>query len=138
MDYETIVKLKSKVKKVVKKSLIKDKDKLKCSLPFSGVVNVDNCKALRLNGGLYTQCVTSVVGAGSRYCDACVSRMKSLNELEPEYGTVEQRVGVGLYEFKDKKGRSPCAYVSIMKKQKSPFLPMYQNLFKNHCTSGIC
>jgi hypothetical protein len=36
----------------------------------------------------------------------------------PEYGTVDGRVSVGLYDFKDPKGRVPVAYTSLMRKYK--------------------
>jgi hypothetical protein len=36
----------------------------------------------------------------------------------PEYGTIQQRMAVGIFEFVDPKGRKPVAYTKIMKKLK--------------------
>ena len=76
---------------------------------------MDGCRALRLNSGLYTQCEGECVN-GSKYCDVCNARMSESSSGVPEYGTVDDRVKVGLYEFKDPSGRSPTAYTLIMKK----------------------
>jgi hypothetical protein len=36
----------------------------------------------------------------------------------PEYGTIQQRMAVGIFEFVDPKGRKPVSYTKVMKKYK--------------------
>jgi chemotaxis protein histidine kinase CheA len=93
----------------VSKSKSMLKEKVSIPLPFSGVIAEECCIALRQNSGLYTQC-QSLKGGSSRYCNQCVKKG------EPEYGTVESRMAVGLQEYVDSKGRKQVHYTKIMKK----------------------
>ena len=98
---------KDSVSKSKSKSMLKEK--VSIPLPFSGVIAEECCIALRQNSGLYTQC-QSLKGGSSRYCNQCVKKG------EPEYGTVESRMAVGLQEYVDSKGRKQVHYTKIMKK----------------------
>ena len=92
--------LKKKENKVVVKS--------KLALPFSGELKEGCCQALRQNHGLYTQCETEV--KDEMYCNKCGP--------SPEYGTIEDRLKVGLMEFRDPKGKAPTHFTKVMKKLK--------------------
>jgi colicin import membrane protein len=44
--------------------------------------------------------------------------MKKTGAEVPEYGTIQQRQAVGIFSYVDPKGRSPTAYIKVMKKYK--------------------
>jgi chemotaxis protein histidine kinase CheA len=108
------VELSSKKAKVVKEKVVKEKVvkekvvKSKVPMPFSGKALENCCKALRQNHGLYTQCDTEV--KDSEYCKKCVNGEK--------FGTIEQRLAVGLMEYRDPSGKTPTAYMKVLKKLK--------------------
>lgn len=83
-------------------------------LPYNGEFNDAYCYALRQNNGLYTQCQIARKGE-KQYCKSCEA--KSENGV-PEYGTIQQRQAVGIFEYVDPKGRKPVAYTKVMKKYK--------------------
>jgi chemotaxis protein histidine kinase CheA len=109
----------SKSKKEVKEKVVKEKVlvvkekvvvvKSKYPLPFSGTVKEGCCSGLRQNHGLYTQCETSVK-LDEKYCNKCGP--------SPQFGTIEQRLAVGLMEFRDSKGKGPTHFTKVMKKLK--------------------
>ena len=66
-------------------------------LPFNGDVNWLNCVALRKNNGLYTQC-EGKKDSDVEYCKSCDKKMKKMGSELPEYGTIMDRVKVGLME----------------------------------------
>jgi hypothetical protein len=84
-------------------------------LPYNGEKNEECCSALRQNNGLYTQCTGARRGE-SPYCKGCVSQMQKKGTEVPEYGTIEMRKAVGIFEYIDPKGRKPVAYTKVMKK----------------------
>ena len=84
-------------------------------LPFSGVQKDECCRALRQNGGLYTQCANEK-GESDRYCGQCSKQAEKSETGEPEYGTIESRMLAGLHDYVDSKGRKPVHYTKIMKK----------------------
>lgn len=85
-------------------------------LPYSGECNDAMCHGLRQNNGLYTQC-QAIKKEDKLYCKSCQSSSDK-NDGVPEYGTIEQRQAVGIFEYVDPKGRKPTAYAKIMKKFK--------------------
>ena len=101
---ESESKSKSKVLKACKQKILKSK----FPLPFCGELKEGWCHALRQNHGLYTQCETDV--KGETYCKKCGP--------SPEYGTIEDRLKVGLMEFRDPKGKAPTHFTKVMKKLK--------------------
>ncbi|NBU98460.1 MAG: hypothetical protein EBS19_09670 [Spirochaetia bacterium] len=112
--------------KIVRKSVTKGKtekvEKVKVAksafpLPFNGEFNESFCYALRQNNGLYTQC-TGVRKGGNHFCKGCASQMQKTGAETPEYGTIQQRMAVGIFEYVDPKGRKPVAYTKVMKKYK--------------------
>ena len=85
-------------------------------MPYNGEFNLACCAALRQNSGLYTQC-QAIRKGDKAFCKQCqVSADK--NEGIPEYGTMEQRQAVGIFDYVDPKGRKPIAFAKIMKKYK--------------------
>jgi len=44
--------------------------------------------------------------------------MQKVGAEVPEYGTIQQRMAVGIFEYVDPKGRKPVAYAKVMKKYK--------------------
>lgn len=86
-------------------------------LPYNGEFNESCCYALRQNNGLYTQC-TGIRKGDAHFCKGCASQMQKVGAESPEYGTIQQRMAVGIFEYVDPKGRKPTAYTKIMKKYK--------------------
>jgi hypothetical protein len=86
-------------------------------LPYNGEMNENCCSALRQNNGLYTQCTGGRRGE-SPFCKGCASQMQKTGAEIPEYGTIEMRKAVGIFEYVDPKGRKPVAYTKVMKKYK--------------------
>ena len=85
------------------------------ALPYNGECAADCCCALRQNNGLYTQC--QIVVDGVKFCKQCqISADK--NDGMPEYGTIEQRKAVDMFEYIDPKGRKQVHYTKVMKKLK--------------------
>jgi hypothetical protein len=85
-------------------------------LPYSGECNDALCHGLRQNNSLFTQCQAQRKGE-NQFCKSCQSSADKNGGI-PEYGTIEQRQAVGIFEYVDPKGRKPIAYTKIMKKFK--------------------
>ena len=85
-------------------------------LPYNGEFNDKCCYALRQNNGLYTQC--QGVQDKSDFCKQCQTVADKGREGIPEYGTIQMRQAVGIFEYIDPKGRKPVAYTKVMKKYK--------------------
>jgi hypothetical protein len=88
-------------------------DKTAFPLPFSGRNVEECCQSLRQNQGLYTQCRNSK--AIDDFCKSCSSKMVA---GVPEYGTMSQRLAVGLNDYVDPSGRKVVHYTKLMKKHK--------------------
>jgi hypothetical protein len=108
---EKIVKEKAVKEKAVKEKAVKEKavkEKKLFPMPFNGLAKENCCSALRPNQGLYTQCEMVVSEPG--FCKKCGP--------DAIYGTIEQRLAVGIMEFRDPKGKAPTSFTKIMKKLK--------------------
>ena len=86
-------------------------------LPFCGVKNEKCCEGLRLNQGLYTQCMIGKK-KGSSYCKVCDDQAQKNENGKPDYGTIDERLAVSLMDYKDPKGKSPIPYKRLMRKLK--------------------
>ena len=86
-------------------------------LPYNGEFNDAYCYALRQNNGLYTQCQIARKG-DKHFCKSCQALADKSEAGVPEYGTIQQRQAVGIFEYVDPKGRKPVAYTKVMKKYK--------------------
>jgi hypothetical protein len=103
----------------IKEKVVVAKVKPEFPLPFNGEMKDGCCYALCHNNGLYTQCNNSRQGDKSMpFCKRCAISMAKTGSEVPEYGTIQQRMEVGLLEFVDPKGRKPIAYTKVMKKYK--------------------
>ena len=89
-------------------------EKFQCPLPYSGKCDETLCHALLQNQQQYTQCKKSPVNGGE-YCKSCQTSADANNGI-PEYGTIEQRQAVDIFEYVTPKGRKPLAFANIMKK----------------------
>jgi hypothetical protein len=112
LKVERKVPIKAKTSKAVKVSI----QKPVFPLPYNGEINDSCCYALRQNNGLYTQC-TSIRKLG-QFCKGCATLMQKTGAEVPEYGTIQQRQAVDIFEYVDPKGRKPIAYTKVMKKYK--------------------
>ena len=86
-------------------------------LPYNGELNESFCYALRQNNGLYTQC-TGLRKGEAEFCKSCANSMQKTGAEVPEYGTIQQRMAVDIFEYIDPKGRKPISYTKVMKKYK--------------------
>ena len=84
-------------------------------LPYCGYKNKCNCTALRLNHGLYTQCTQRPV-KGTSYCKTCQQGVDRSATGKPTYGTIDDRIAVGVLEYKDPKGKLVLPYANVMEK----------------------
>lgn len=105
---------KSKGSKDTSKGASKDTSKI--PLPFNGEYDETCCEALRQNHGLYTQC--QMPKKAGNYCKGCATAMQKAGSETPEYGTIQDRLKVGIFEYVDPKGKRPTAYKKVMKKFK--------------------
>ena len=88
---------------------------VKCSikLPFiESELKASGCFGLAYNCGLFTQCQKARMTEGS-YCKTCQKEADSSSAGKPIAGTVEDRVSVGLMEYRDLKGRKVVAYSKV-------------------------
>ena len=100
-------KAKAEPKQVIKKP--------KFPLPYCGVANKCNCRALRLNHGLYTQC-TQKPSKGMSYCKTCQQGADRSATGKPTYGTIDDRLAVGVVDYVDPKGKRAVPYANVMEK----------------------
>ena len=85
-------------------SNVKVNVKSKYPMPFDGVKKEGYCNGIVKNHGLYTQCEKKVKEGSCKGC-----------EKKP-YGSIEDRIAVDLYDYKDPKGKSPKRYTEVLKK----------------------
>jgi len=91
---------------------------VKCSikLPFiESELKETGCFGLAYNCGLFTQCQKARMTEGS-YCKTCQKEADSSSAGKPIAGTVEDRLSVGLMEYRDVKGRKVVAYSKVYAK----------------------
>jgi len=108
---------KAPVKEKVSKKARTEIPKAAFPLPYNGEMREECCNALRQNNGLYTQC-TGLRKGEAEFCKSCATTMQKTGSEVPEYGTIQQRKAVGIFEFVDPKGRKPVSYTKVMKKYK--------------------
>jgi len=81
-------------------------------MPWCGVVEEMWCKSIRKNVGLYTQCRERM--CEGEYCVVCSVEISKNVELK--WGSVYDRMKVGIEEYRDRNGNKPLKYRKIMKK----------------------
>ena len=82
--------------------------KKKLILPWSGMVCEDACKGLKLYHKLFIQCSNSV-DEGKNYCKGCLKH-------NLKYGTVNDRLKVGVLDYIDPSGTKVLPYANVMDK----------------------
>ena len=102
---------KSKKSKKTKKETIA---KPSLCLPFCGKAIEGMCTGIKLNRGLFTQCMMMPAGDGV-FCTTCARQAASNANGMPNYGTIAQRVAVGT-SWTDGKGKAPVNYGNVMLK----------------------
>jgi hypothetical protein len=84
-------------------------------LPWCGETNTEWCSGLRLNHGLHSQC-TNAKQEGE-YCITCHRQADKNSSAKPTYGTTNDRLNVGVLEFRcPKSGKQTLPYANVMKK----------------------
>jgi hypothetical protein len=100
-------------------SIIENKKPKKGSLvlPFCGEIMLECCNGIRLNHGLYTQCVNEISDHTGRHpvCSTCSKQIEKNSNGEPTYGYVTTRLDKG-ENFRDPKGKCPVNYGNVMEK----------------------
>ena len=102
---------KSKKKKKEKK---RTAAKPELTLPFCGSAIEGFCCGVKLNRGLYTQCLMMPVGE-TQLCTTCTRQAAQNESGMPNYGTIQERIAKGA-EWKDPKGKAPVNYGNVMLK----------------------
>lgn len=93
----------------------------KIPLPFCGEKCIDNCNAIRLNHGLYTQCqnesnMSHTYGSEIvELCKTCFKQIEKNSNGKPTYGYIDERISKG-DDFRDPKGKAPVQYGNVMEK----------------------
>jgi chemotaxis protein histidine kinase CheA len=87
------------------------------AIPYNGLLKENCCKAVCKNQGLYTQC-ERIQEKDSDFCTKCDKEMKKSESGKPIYGRMEDRLAVGIMEYRDPSGKSPTPFIKIMKKLK--------------------
>jgi len=88
--------------------------KQKFVLPWPGYALDTCCQGLKNNYGLFTQCSNPKHGQ-TQFCKQCVAAIDKNGDQHP-CGTVKERLAVGIYEYKDPKGKKVSHYTQYMKK----------------------
>lgn len=110
---EMMREMKMKVKSVSKKNVVL-KDKVVRGgivLPWSSKICEDRCGGLRLNHGLYSQCMNDM--KGEVLCGQCMNQCEKNETGKPDYGMYVDRDS---WEYVDAKGKSPVSYLKVMSK----------------------
>ena len=95
----------------VKENKVKEK---KVIIPWCGEINELNCNGIRVNHGLYTQCVNKKVR--DTLCKTCYNQSLKSETKEPPYGLIQERKMKGS-NYRDPKGKRPAQYGNVMIEQ---------------------
>lgn len=102
------------IRKIHEVSKVGKGKEVKWSLPFNGEKIEGKCEALKYNGGLFTQCDKDI------WSESSLNLCKRCNNMELKgivQDRIDERLNSGLYDYKDKKNRSPIRYLKYLKKQ---------------------
>lgn len=82
----------------------------KIVMPWIGLVNNNNCRALRINHGLYTQCENKKTheSNGMWFCKTCFNQGVKNGSGIPNNGTVDERLKYDIMGYVDKKTGKKC------------------------------
>jgi hypothetical protein len=104
---------------VRKEKKTEKKEKTEIPLPYNGELNEECCKGVKHNLGLYTQCKVKSKN-GEKYCKMCENQANKNSHGKPTYGTMEDRLSVGLMDYVDPSGKKPEMYMNVLKKLNIP------------------
>ena len=110
---------KEEVRKEKKTEKTEKKEKTEIPLPYNGELNEECCKGVKHNLGLYTQCKVKSKN-GEKYCKMCENQANKNSHGKPTYGTMEDRLSVGLMDYVDPSGKKPEMYMNVLKKLNIP------------------
>ena len=110
------LKVEKEPESVIVPSATVNKNKLDFPIPYNGGMDSKLCSGICLNGGLYTQCQLKPTEQ-SVYCKKCKTQSERNSNGEPNYGTIQTRSSVGLYEFRDPNNKAPKSFLSILEKK---------------------
>ena len=111
IEEEKVIEEVRKEKKSVKKV-----EKSEIPLPYNGEHNEECCSGLKFNFGLYTQCKVKSKN-GEKYCKMCENQASKHSHGKPTYGTIQDRLDVGIMDFVDPSGKKPEMYMKVLAKQ---------------------
>ena len=97
---------------IVKESRVLGKSK--CIIPFCGVKISGRCSGIKLNYGLYSQCMNEISDSDV-YCKTCSKQGVKSGTGKPTYGDISERIDKGK-EWRDKKGKEAVRYANVMDK----------------------
>jgi hypothetical protein len=103
-----------KEKKVKEKKEKKEGPKM--VLPFCGRVVTEWCEGVKLNHGLYSQCVSEK--SGEKYCKSCKKQAEANESSKPTLGDINERMLKSSAEYRAEKGKKCVVYAAVMKKLK--------------------
>lgn len=86
-------------------------------LPYVGTCNEKSCSALRYNYGLHTQCVNKKYKK-TEYCKVCLKHVEDSEDKIPPYGTIFDRMKVGILEYVDPRKKKTVPYYKVLNKMK--------------------
>jgi hypothetical protein len=86
-------------------------------LPYVGFCNENSCTALRLNYGLHTQCVNKKYKK-TEYCKVCLKYVETSEDNAPPYGTIFDRMKVGILDYVDPRKKKTVPYYKVLHKMK--------------------
>jgi hypothetical protein len=111
-DIQVTKKKRSAAPKEKKEKKVKEvkppRDVPTCVLPWTGTaVDRDWCQAIKFNHGLYNQCTKERVADG-KFCKTCTAQCAKNGTGLPDFGSVEERMACGLFDYKAGKAQKPC------------------------------
>lgn len=83
-------------------------------LPYCGEIDKEWCNGVRLNYGLYSQCVNDK-DKKTGYCKTCSRQGEKNGTGIPTYGTIQERAKAGK-DYRDPKGKAAVRYANVMEK----------------------
>ena len=113
---------KEKVVKEAKEKKVKEKKEKKegpkMVLPFCGRVVTEWCEGVKLNHGLYSQCVNEKSASEEKYCKSCKKQAEANESSKPTLGDINERMLKSSAEYREEKGKKCVVYSVVMKKLK--------------------
>ena len=121
---EAVKIVKGKGVKEVKEKVVKEKkakkekkEGPKIVLPFCGRVVGEWCEGVKLNHGLYSQCVNEKSEEG-KYCKSCKKQALKNESGKPTLGDINERMLKSSAEYRAEKGKKCVVYGVVLKKLK--------------------